>query len=60
METTLKTTADVIQGEGNFKMSYMTGMSAAAIQFLTEATTGTLRAHRSQSVRDPLTQTGYA
>lgn len=53
MQTRPETTADVIQGEDEFKMSYMTGMSAAAIQILTEASTGTLRAHKSQSVRDP-------
>lgn len=42
-------------------MRHQTRMSTVAIQRLTEALTGTLRAHTGQSVRDPpLTQTGYA
>lgn len=42
-----KTSDAVIQ------IRYKTGMSTVAVQFLTEALTGTMGAHKGQSVRDP-------
>lgn len=46
IRTKNKTSDAVIRGWDEFKMRYQTGMSTVAIQYLTEALTGTLRAHK--------------
>lgn len=48
----LNNTSDaVIQGE--FKITYQTGMSTLSMQLLTEALMGTMGAHKGQNVPDP-------
>lgn len=54
IQTKNKTRDAVTQGSDELEMRHKTGMSTVAIQFLTEALTGTLGAHKGQSVRDPL------